>query len=354
MEFLRTHRGKLVLAVALIGALLAWFSGRGAGQPPADVRNHSPGKQVGAARPAQARDPFDFYLMALTVHSAFCADGHAHEPNAARQSPRPLVIHGLWPERLEPRTYPHDCPAPPLQLDAGARTASSRTSCPAWPTDLHEHEWREHGGCSGLDDDVYFSRTLDLARGRRRGAGRQTNYSRGPRHHGGRAARDREPVQPGHRRHAHVSLSTHARRAGDRPISSKCASASTTTGRVARPARCSTARAVKRRDQGCGRPSGSPAAADEHATARAGDRLWRHRGRDARRPAAHARRPARVFSLACLFGHGDGARRRVMESAGASTCCRPSGPWPIRARCISAPWVSIRRWELRWGACSDA
>ena len=29
---------------------------------------------------------------------------------------------------------------------------------------LHEHEWREHGGCSGLDDDEYFRHALELAR----------------------------------------------------------------------------------------------------------------------------------------------------------------------------------------------
>jgi ribonuclease I len=28
---------------------------------------------------------------------------------------------------------------------------------------LHEHEWRKHGRCSGLDDDEYFQRTLELA-----------------------------------------------------------------------------------------------------------------------------------------------------------------------------------------------
>ena len=92
----------------------------------------------------------------------------AHAANAARGGQRPLVIHGLWPERLEPRTYPHDCPAPPLDLDAGARAASSRDFMPGMADGLHEHEWREHGGCSGLDDDVYISRALELARARRR------------------------------------------------------------------------------------------------------------------------------------------------------------------------------------------
>ena len=37
--------------------------------------------------------------------------------SAAAAAIVPLVIHGLWPERMEPRTYPRDCPAPPLDLE---------------------------------------------------------------------------------------------------------------------------------------------------------------------------------------------------------------------------------------------
>ncbi len=78
----------------------------------------------------------------------------------------PLVIHGLWPERNEPRTYPHDCPAPPLVLDS-ALALELADFMPGMADGLHEHEWREHGGCSGLDDDEYFRQSLELARGRR-------------------------------------------------------------------------------------------------------------------------------------------------------------------------------------------
>ena len=76
---------------------------------------------------------------------------------------RPLVIHGLWPENLEPGTYPHDCPAPRLVARPRARQPISRLM-PGMADGLHEHEWREHGGCSGLDDDEYFQRALELAR----------------------------------------------------------------------------------------------------------------------------------------------------------------------------------------------
>jgi len=36
---------------------------------------------------------------------------------------------------------------------------------PGMQSNLHDHEWRTHGGCSGLDDDDYFQQTLDRARG---------------------------------------------------------------------------------------------------------------------------------------------------------------------------------------------
>jgi len=107
---------------------------------------------------------FDFYLMALTAHSAFCADGNARRQQCRSGSQRPLVIHGLWPERMEPRTYPRDCPASALDLEP-ALALELADLMPGMADGLHQHEWRKHGGCSGLDDDDYYRRTLELARG---------------------------------------------------------------------------------------------------------------------------------------------------------------------------------------------
>jgi ribonuclease T2 len=107
------------------------------------------------------RVDFDFYLLAMTVHSGYCAE-HERQRECRTRGARPLVIHGLWPERREPRTYPHDCPAPPLDL-APALMRQLEDFMPGTADGLHEHEWREHGGCSGLDDDQYFARTLELA-----------------------------------------------------------------------------------------------------------------------------------------------------------------------------------------------
>ena len=123
-------------------------------------------KSAAAGLPAQAGagPKFDFYLLAMSIHAAFCADGHQRKPECRAKPMRPLVIHGLWPENLKPRTYPRDCPAPPLELEA-ALTLELEPFMPGMADGLHQHEWREHGGCSGLDDDRYFRSTLELARG---------------------------------------------------------------------------------------------------------------------------------------------------------------------------------------------
>lgn len=99
----------------------------------------------------------------MTSHPAFCADGHAREPECRAGVSVPLSIHGLWPERLAPGKYPRDCPGPSLSLDAGLEL-ELQPLMPGMADGLHEHEWRAHGRCSGLDDDAYFRATLELAR----------------------------------------------------------------------------------------------------------------------------------------------------------------------------------------------
>jgi ribonuclease I len=113
---------------------------------------------------APARAEFDFYLLAMTLHAAWCDDGNGKRRECRTGSDIPLVVHGLWPERLAPRTYPRDCPGPRLALEP-ATEAALRPLMPGMQSGLHDHEWREHGTCSGLDDDEYFRATATLARG---------------------------------------------------------------------------------------------------------------------------------------------------------------------------------------------
>jgi len=120
-----------------------------------------PRESAPRSRPASG-ERFDFYLLAMTVHPAFCADHERLAECRVERAPV-LTIHGLWPENRSPRTYPHDCSAPPVHLEP-ALARDLETLMPGMRQGLHEHEWREHGACSGLDDDEFFAHTLALAR----------------------------------------------------------------------------------------------------------------------------------------------------------------------------------------------
>jgi ribonuclease T2 len=158
----RRHKARIITAGLVVGALAAWFLARESADTTEDNVVPAQGP-VASARPVANAGAFDFYLLALTVHPAFCADGRAQMPECRARAARPLVIHGLWPEKLAPGKYPRDCPAQALRLDAALEIELAEWM-PGMAEDLHEHEWQKHGGCSGLDDDDYFRRSIDLAR----------------------------------------------------------------------------------------------------------------------------------------------------------------------------------------------
>lgn len=152
-------RNKAIAAVILVvGALLVSHFRREEPATPPAVENQGTNGQKRTAR----NTSFDFYLMAMTVHPAFCVD-NARKRECTIGNPRPLVIHGLWPERMEPRAYPRDCPAPALDLEPSLELELA-DFMPGMADGLHRHEWRTHGGCSGLDDDDYYRHALELAR----------------------------------------------------------------------------------------------------------------------------------------------------------------------------------------------
>jgi ribonuclease I len=169
---IRSHKSKAALAIAVIGALVAWYQSRQKQQPVDPPRRTVPTEKTretgnpvtpsGASATSRAAD-FDFYLLSMSWHAAFCADGHDRSPDCAARPPHPLVIHGLWPERLQAGAYPHDCPAAALHLEP-ALAGELEEYMPGIRANLHEHEWRKHGGCAGLDGDEYFRDALGLAR----------------------------------------------------------------------------------------------------------------------------------------------------------------------------------------------
>jgi ribonuclease I len=167
-HYLPGKKKLFALLVILLVGLAAWFSQRDTGNSPPEA---APKVRVGfITEPsnsplpdAEKKAAFDFYLLALTSHPAFCADGNARKSECRAGAPVPISIHGLWPERLEPGKYPRDCAGPALDLDSGLQLELAPLM-PGMADGLHEHEWRSHGRCSGLDDDEYFRHTLDLAR----------------------------------------------------------------------------------------------------------------------------------------------------------------------------------------------
>lgn len=137
-------------------ALLAWMTQK---KGPTTVDNPPPGVERAEAPNRGKKADFDFYLLALTAHPAFCADGHAREPECRSGRVVPISIHGLWPERVEPGKYPRDCEGPPLDLSEDTER-SLASLMPGMADGLHHHEWRKHGTCTGLDDDQYFQATF--------------------------------------------------------------------------------------------------------------------------------------------------------------------------------------------------
>jgi ribonuclease I len=165
---IRSPQSKAALVIAVIGALVTWYQARQSTQSPSHSPTSTPDQTRETEKPVARSDSsrpedFDFYLMTMSWHPAFCADGHGRAPECAARPPHPLVIHGLWPERLQPGAYPHDCRAPALHLDS-TLIAELEQYMPGMRDDLHEHEWRTHGGCAGIAADEYFRAALALAR----------------------------------------------------------------------------------------------------------------------------------------------------------------------------------------------
>jgi ribonuclease I len=236
----------IAAAILLVAALAASFFRR----EDAPVRRTAENPARSEQKRSSAGASFDFYLMAMTVHPAFCAD-NARKRECTSGNPRPLVIHGLWPERMEPRTYPRDCPAPALDLDP-ALALELVDLMPGMADGLHQHEWRTHGGCSGLDDDDYYRHTLELAR-RVDGALRATLTTRA----GGEATAAglrsiADMFSPGLGRTLTFHCRTLRNGPGRRPYLievRQCVDNDGAGGAPGTPLACAM---VKRRDQGCG------------------------------------------------------------------------------------------------------
>lgn len=216
-------------------------------EPPVTDDAPPPNKGPGA--------PFDFYLLALTLHPAFCADGHAREPECRTEPRIPISIHGLWPENLAPGKYPRDCPGPPLDLSASTERRLA-TLMPGMADGLHVHEWRKHGTCSGIDDDVYFNTTYLFAQQVAAALGDELTTRAGGSASAAELRRHADARRPGlgdsltfHCRTLRAAPPEHRRE----PYLIEIRQCIDDDGRDGAPGSTISCATVNRRDQGCGR-----------------------------------------------------------------------------------------------------
>jgi ribonuclease T2 len=109
--------------------------------------------------PAQAQQrggtpgDFDFYVLALSWSSGFCAvDGDAKgREQCAAGSGLGFVVHGLWPQNE--KGYPSEC-GPAGRSPSRAAMDLTKGVFPA--EQLARYQWRKHGTCSGSSPTDYF------------------------------------------------------------------------------------------------------------------------------------------------------------------------------------------------------
>jgi ribonuclease T2 len=99
---------------------------------------------------------FDYYVLSLSWAPTYCLT-HADDSQECSGKGYGFVLHGLWPQ-FDAGGYPENCRTE-FELSADA-AAKGRTIYPS--ERLMQHEWKEHGTCSGLDALEYFN-TADRA-----------------------------------------------------------------------------------------------------------------------------------------------------------------------------------------------
>ncbi len=90
---------------------------------------------------------FDYYVLVLSWSPEFCYS-HASAAECSKHSG--FVVHGLWPQNND-GSYPLNCPTnqPP--------PADPSLMADIMPAEIIQHEWQQHGTCSGLNGDAYFA-----------------------------------------------------------------------------------------------------------------------------------------------------------------------------------------------------
>lgn len=103
-----------------------------------------------------AAGQFGYYVLSLSWAPTYCLT-HADDGAECAGKGYGFVVHGLWPQ-YDGGGYPENCSTQFELSDPAA--AKGRTLYPS--EHLMQHEWQQHGTCSGLDARTYFD-TVDRA-----------------------------------------------------------------------------------------------------------------------------------------------------------------------------------------------
>jgi ribonuclease T2 len=113
---------------------------------------------------------FDYYLLSLSWAPNYCASHPSdHSSECQIGNHKAFVLHGLWPQ-AESGPPPKECgPASPVAHEVVDHMLEYMPSA-----GLVQHEWREHGVCSGLSSRDYFAQAEQAFRSLQIPAGLQS------------------------------------------------------------------------------------------------------------------------------------------------------------------------------------
>lgn len=106
-----------------------------------------------AAGQSQPAEGFDYYLLSMSWAPDFCAlpSGNKDPRECGRGRNIGFVVHGLWPQGEQGRGPEHCANGRPV-ADRIVQTMLDYIPTPS----LIQHEWTNHGTCTGLSAADYF------------------------------------------------------------------------------------------------------------------------------------------------------------------------------------------------------
>jgi ribonuclease T2 len=121
------------------------------------VGNVAAGGSGNAAQPADpsGSNRFDFYVLSLSWSPSYCAAAgrKANKYQCGKHPAYGFIVHGLWPQYEH--GYPKDCRSDAERKVPRERMNALSDLMPGYG--LIIHEWRTHGMCTGLSQEVYFA-----------------------------------------------------------------------------------------------------------------------------------------------------------------------------------------------------